>query len=113
MNAFSLQMSLVEQGADITLMMKAWMELSDGKGWPKNEEGWKRYLSRLSDSGGFPRIRNMSDKKNDKQHLPPDEFVKWWAHHPESDLNGGPIAVVAWNSKIYNDEWEASKLCAA
>ena len=64
MNAFSLQMSLVDQGADITPMMKGWMDLSDGKGWPKNEEGWKRYLSRLTESGGFPKIRNKPRDKS-------------------------------------------------
>ena len=113
MNAFSLQMSLVDQGADITPMMKGWMDLSDGKGWPKNEEGWKRYLSRLTESGGFPKIRNKSSSKGGKQNPPPDEFVKWWAHHPESDLNGGPVALVSWNCKIYHTEWEASKLRVA
>lgn len=112
MNAFALQMSLVGEGADITPMMKAWMDLSDGKGWPKNEEGWKRYLLRLAEAGGFPRVTAAaSGKSRDSSPPPPDEFVAWWSHH--SDSIEGPSARVAWNCLHYRTEWDASKLRAA
>jgi hypothetical protein len=112
MNTFSLQMSLVDQGADITPMMKAWMDLSDGKGWPKNEEGWRRYQSRLVESGGFPKVRSVaSGRSGDSSSPPPDEFVAWWSQHSESIE--GPAARVAWSCLRYRAEWDALKLLAA
>jgi hypothetical protein len=106
MNAFSLQMSLVEQGADITSMMKAWMDLSDGKGWPKNEEGWKRYLSRLAQSGAFPRVRAAAHRRS-RDFPPPDEFVDWWSKHPDS--LGETPASVAWTCQHYQAQWKSVK----
>ena len=117
MNAFSLQMSLVDQGADITPIMKGWMDLSDGKGWPKNEEGWKRYLSRLSDSGAFPKVRSAaSGRGKDSSPPPPDDFVEWWKHHLESGHTDGKFDVeprLAYRAERYVSEWRASKLRAA
>ena len=117
MNIVTLMKGLLDQGADFTPMFKEWMRLSDEKGYPKNDEGWRRYLLRLTDSGGFPRVRTAaSSKSKTSDPLPPEDFVEWWKHHLESGYTDGKFDVeprAAYRAERYVSQWRASKLLAA
>lgn len=101
--AFSLMMDLVQRDADVTAMFKAWMDLSDAKGWPKTEEGWRRYLSRMASGDSFPTVA-AKRVVTSKEPPPPEEFSEWWKNHPEGGLDG-PILKVAWSCERYRKQW--------
>ena len=45
-SAFSCMVDLAGRGADLNAMWHGWIELSEKKGYLRNEEGWRRYLFR-------------------------------------------------------------------
>jgi hypothetical protein len=83
-SAFSLTLELLAGNADITAMLHTWIKLSELKGWPKNEEGWRRYLNRLNQEGNFPTTKPASDKVASKSEPVPDLFMEWWKTQFES-----------------------------
>jgi hypothetical protein len=105
-SAFSCMVDLAGRGADITAMLNGWIKLSEDKGWPRNEEGWRRYLSRNLEGGTFPRVKKETGKSCSPMTQTPPEFVAWWQGHPDS--GGGPSARVAYSCAIYHSEWKAA-----
>lgn len=105
-SAFSCIVDLAGRGADITAMMNGWIKLSEDKGWPRNEEGLRRYLSRSLEGGTFPKSKKEAGKSWSPMRQPPPEFVAWWERHLEAQ--GGPPARVAYNCKSYHDQWKAA-----
>jgi hypothetical protein len=102
-SAFALMLELHADDADITAMLYAWIELSKAKGWPKTEEGWRRYLSRLKQEGNFPKTKSASDKSAKASKPLPESFVAWWTTQLES--GDGLSARVAYNCERYRSAW--------
>ncbi|MBE2180901.1 MAG: hypothetical protein IAE97_10550 [Chthoniobacterales bacterium] len=109
MNAFALTLQLHGQDADLSAMLQAWMELSESKGWPQTEEGWRRYLARMKDNGGFP--KRSSKKAVTEKVAIPDGFTEWWKQHPHAGFDGdfSVAPSVAFRCERYRSEWEGRK----
>jgi hypothetical protein len=103
MSAFALMKELHAQRADFAALMDGWIKLSESKGWPQTEEGWRRYLLRMKEGESFPRRDAARAAASTAMPTPPDEFVAWWKTHPESS---GPSARVAYGCARYRYEWE-------
>jgi len=113
-SAFSCMVDLAGRGADINAMWHGWIELSEKKGYLRNEEGWRRYLFRVSEAETFPKLKKQIGKNFSPMPQPPPEFVTWWQRHPESE--GGPNARIAYNSATYHNQWKDAHnppVCAA
>ena len=111
MTAGALAIELHAQGGDINLVMDGWTKLSDEKGYPKTEEGMRRYLIRIKDGQGKLPKRKEAKESKPATPPPPEEFIKWWKQHPEGQEDG-PQARVAFSCQRYRDEWnehQASK----
>jgi hypothetical protein len=106
MNAFALMKELHAQRADLAALMDGWIKLSESKGWPQTEEGWRRYLVRIKESDSFPKRGTARGQSYSATPEPPDDFVSWWKAH--EDGAGGANARVAYNCARYRYEWEAS-----
>jgi hypothetical protein len=107
MTAGALVIELHTREGDTNLMLDGWIKLSDEKGYPKTEEGLRRYLSRIKSGQG-----NLPKRKEAKENRaattpPPEEFIEWWKEHPEGNEDG-PQARVAFNCQRYRDEWKQS-----
>jgi hypothetical protein len=106
MTAGALIVQLHAQGVDINLMMDEWNKLSKEKNYPRNEEGFRRYLTRAT--SGQVKLTKRKDTKesNPPSDPPPEEFIKWWESHPEGD---NFAALVAWRCDRYRLEWKKDK----
>jgi hypothetical protein len=114
MTAGALVIELHKQGGDTNLILDGWIKLSDEKGYPKTEEGLRRYLSRIkSGQGNLPK-RKLEDERKRVTNPVPEEFIKWWEQHPEGKKDaGGPQARVAFDCQRYRDEWNKHKASEA
>lgn len=111
MSAFIVMRELIERGADLSPMFRTWMELSEEKGWPQNEEGWRRYLARVSETGGFPTVAQRSVVQD--ADPPPIEFVAWWRAHEDCSFQDGqcqPSERIAWRCAGYREKWKAETI---
>jgi hypothetical protein len=105
MTAGALLIELHTQEGDTNLMLDGWIKLSDEKGYPKTEEGLRRYLSRIkSGQGKFPQ-RKGGDERKPATDPAPEEFISWWKEHPHGG-DDGPSARVAFNCQTYRQAWQ-------
>ena len=63
-------MDIVQQHGDLSGTMKAWMDKSDEKGWPKTDVGWHRWLVKKLEVGDFVKFRAAASGKGDRQEQP-------------------------------------------
>jgi hypothetical protein len=112
MTAGALVIELHTQEGDTNLILDGWIKLSDEKGYPKTEEGLRRYLSRIK--GGQIKLptRKGASERTSATPAPPEEFIQWWKQHPEGKEDG-PQARVAFSCQRYRDEWNKHKASEA
>jgi hypothetical protein len=110
--AGALVIELHTQEGDTNLMLDGWTKLSDEKGYPKTEEGLRRYLTRIKDGKIKLPTRKGANKITSATTPPPEEFIQWWKEHSEGKEDG-PQARVAFNCQRYRDEWKQSNSASA
>ncbi len=111
MNAFALEAELFAQNLDLNAMRKEWIKVSGEKGWLQNEEGWRRYLLRVKESGAGPKQPHV---RTVVPVVLPEGFIEWWKEHPHSgwgmreeqeEFSVEPP--VAYQCVRYHTEWKA------